>query len=150
VTLEEIKALLLPFVADREFVREILVVEAERRERDEDGDPSYCRFSGNLRGAADLVDFAYEKMVPAIDWLVAEVERLRAELAEIKALRPPTTDSTMTNDDEPWSWCPQCGPGVVCDEDDCCVCCGSTATGPGADEALRMLAELAELKALHV
>jgi len=80
MTLEEVKALRLPLVADREFVREILVVEAERRERDEDGHPAFCRFSGNLRGAADLVDFAYEKMVPAIDWLVAEVERLQAGL----------------------------------------------------------------------
>ena len=33
------------------------------------------------------------------------------------------------------TWCPQCGPRVDVDEDGCCVSCGATATGDGADMA---------------
>lgn len=34
------------------------------------------------------------------------------------------------------SWCPQCGPNVLIDEDECCAHCGATATGDGATAAL--------------
>lgn len=42
------------------------------------------------------------------------------------------------------SWCPQCGPDVTVDEDGCCVTCGATATGDGADAVLAMRAEIVE------
>lgn len=31
------------------------------------------------------------------------------------------------------TWCPQCGPNVVVDDDECCVMCGASATGDGVD-----------------
>lgn len=34
------------------------------------------------------------------------------------------------------TWCPQCGADVTCDEDGCCVVCGATAVGEGAEQAL--------------
>ena len=33
-------------------------------------------------------------------------------------------------------WCPQCGPVGSHDEDGCCLACGSTAVGDGADLAI--------------
>jgi hypothetical protein len=43
---------------------------------------------------------------------------------------------------DPKTWCPQCGPGVGIDEDGCCTSCGATATGEGAEQALRLKAKL--------
>lgn len=40
------------------------------------------------------------------------------------------------------TWCPQCGPRVSVDEDGCCVSCGSTAVGEGANLALRAIADV--------
>jgi hypothetical protein len=38
------------------------------------------------------------------------------------------------------SWCPQCGPSVeLLQEDGCCVHCGATCTGPGAELALELI-----------
>ncbi len=42
------------------------------------------------------------------------------------------------------SWCPECGPNVMVDEDGCCQMCGSTAMGPGATKAHDLAAKLAE------
>jgi len=39
------------------------------------------------------------------------------------------------------TWCPQCGPDVKCDEDGCCIECGSTAVGDGAEVALQLTRE---------
>lgn len=44
------------------------------------------------------------------------------------------------------SWCPECGPNVMVDEDGLCAGCGSTAMGPGADAALTALKAYKTLK----
>lgn len=36
------------------------------------------------------------------------------------------------------TWCPQCGPAVPVDPDGCCVPCGSTAEGEGAETAVAL------------
>lgn len=40
------------------------------------------------------------------------------------------------------TWCPECGPCVELDIDYCCINCGSRCTGPGAEQATLLSAEL--------
>lgn len=44
-------------------------------------------------------------------------------------------------------WCPQCGPDGPGNEDGCCVGCGSTAVGRGAELALWERQEMIRLRA---
>jgi hypothetical protein len=46
------------------------------------------------------------------------------------------------------TWCPQCGPGCPIDEDGCCTMCGAGATGPGAEQALRLQGDVERLERL--
>lgn len=46
------------------------------------------------------------------------------------------------------SWCPQCGPDVTTDEDECCASCGADALGDGADAAIRQRSKLANVVAI--
>ena len=43
------------------------------------------------------------------------------------------------------TWCLQCGQGVRIDEDGCCLHCGATAVGKGADRVFALLAEIDRL-----
>lgn len=38
-----------------------------------------------------------------------------------------------------YTFCPECGYGVKCDEDGLCMACGSTATGPGVEAIMDAL-----------
>ena len=42
------------------------------------------------------------------------------------------------------TWCPECGPNVLVDEEGLCVSCGATAIGNGANRALAVLAAPAD------
>ena len=44
------------------------------------------------------------------------------------------------------TWCPECGPCVELDIDYCCINCGSRCTGPGAEQATLLRAELETAK----
>lgn len=52
----------------------------------------------------------------------------------------------MSDNDLP-TWCPQCGPRVRVDEDGCCLECGATACGAGADAAIIDRHRIAALEA---
>ena len=45
------------------------------------------------------------------------------------------------------TWCPQCGPDVLCDEDGCCCTCGANCVGDGVEQALALRAENERLRA---
>jgi len=47
----------------------------------------------------------------------------------------------MTEENWTGSWCAQCGPNVLVDEDGCCSACGSQAVGDGAEAALAAAGE---------
>lgn len=87
----------------------------------------------NLMGAVARADVDQAKRIKAADELDDALARAEAERAappaqsETKGAKPPAPPSL--------TWCPQCGDGVSVDEDGCCVSCGSTATGEGADQA---------------
>jgi len=46
------------------------------------------------------------------------------------------------------TWCPQCGPHAVIDEDGCCLICGSDAVGDGADKAVALIERIKELEGI--
>jgi len=46
------------------------------------------------------------------------------------------------------TWCPQCGPHAVIDEDGCCLICGSDAVGDGADKAVALAERVKELEGI--
>jgi hypothetical protein len=55
-----------------------------------------------------------------------------------------TTDQQERPEAPERTFCVQCGPGIVIDEDGCCATCGATATGKWADAACRAFDSLAE------
>ncbi len=44
------------------------------------------------------------------------------------------------------TWCPQCGPDADVDEDGCCLACGATSIGFGAELACELMAERDNLR----
>lgn len=45
------------------------------------------------------------------------------------------------------SWCSECGPDVMVDEDGVCATCGGSCTGDGAELALKLRRKVATLQA---
>lgn len=56
---------------------------------------------------------------------------------------------TPSESDLNWTgtWCSLCGADVGCDEDGCCISCGTGSVGKGAEEALKIREQLLTLKA---